>query len=85
MQLSGGGSTGLVRISNDGGSALFVMQRHTSNFPVRLLPYLLLPGKIKNDKWNKVLLRIDWKEKVVVGQVFSTQNNSDTTRISKHR
>merc|ERR1712061_200673 len=26
-------------------------------------------GKIQNDKWNKVLLKIDWKDKVVVGQV----------------
>lgn len=26
-------------------------------------------GKIQNDKWNKVLLKIDWNDKVVVGQV----------------
>jgi len=26
-------------------------------------------GKIQNDKWNKVLLKIDWKDKVIVGQV----------------
>jgi len=26
-------------------------------------------GKIKNDKWNKVILRIDWNEKIVIGQV----------------
>jgi hypothetical protein len=26
-------------------------------------------GKIKNDRWNKVILRIDWKEKIIVGQV----------------
>merc|ERR1712187_522080 len=26
-------------------------------------------GKIQNDKWNKVLLKIDWNEKLVVGQV----------------
>jgi len=28
-------------------------------------------GKIRNDKWNKVLLKIDWKEKHVIGQVDS--------------
>lgn len=28
-------------------------------------------GKVKNDKWNKVLLRLDWSDKVVVGQVDS--------------
>ena len=26
-------------------------------------------GKIQNDKWNKVLLKIDWADKVVVAQV----------------
>eukprot|EP00929_Paragymnodinium_shiwhaense_P107495 TRINITY_DN73613_c0_g1_i1.p1 TRINITY_DN73613_c0_g1~~TRINITY_DN73613_c0_g1_i1.p1 ORF type:complete len:717 (-),score=247.47 TRINITY_DN73613_c0_g1_i1:99-2249(-) len=26
-------------------------------------------GKIKNDQWNKVLLKIDWNEKIVIGQV----------------
>lgn len=29
-------------------------------------------GKIKNDKYSKVLLKIDWNEKVVIGQVDST-------------
>jgi len=28
-------------------------------------------GKIRNDRWNKVLLKIDWDEKLVVGQVDS--------------
>jgi len=26
-------------------------------------------GKIKNDKWAKVILKIDWTEKIVIGQV----------------
>merc|ERR1712224_945374 len=26
-------------------------------------------GKIQNDKWNKVILRIDWNEKIIIGQV----------------
>merc|ERR1712183_1131225 len=45
MHLAGGGSAGLVKISND--------------------------GKILPDKWTKVLIKIDWAERILVAQVDS--------------
>ena len=39
-------------------------------------------GKIQNDKWNKVLLKIDWDEKAIVCNTVSELTRSTTHDIA---